>query len=213
MARTIIDIETARLPELPDPPEKVLNAGVGNMVDEKKIAIKRAANRQKWLDSAPLVPLNGQIIAIGIMPVDEYAPCIFTLEDETEEDLLARLWAAIAASSEVVGYNVMDFDLAKFLRQRTVAHGRKGAVRLNLRRYSTDHIIDLMQLWANWDRNEYVSLSYLAERLGLPTKPYGDGAEVAGWYDAGEWGEIRKHCEADILMTRDLYNLMQGVYF
>jgi len=107
---------------------------------------------------------------------------------------------------KMAGKIAYTFDIP-FLIGRSAATGVK-APKFNLARFRRDlGIIDLMEVLSfdgEFDLTGW-SLGYYCEYFGLPTEPYGSGEDVAEWHKNGEWGEIKKHLEADVLMTRDLY--------
>jgi len=213
MKDLIIDIETARLRVIPEPPETILKRGMGNLVNEEKIAAKEKANIDSWFEKAALDYRKGQVIAIGIMQPDEDRPLIVTTEERTEVGLLQQAMEACRNADDLIGFNIWGFDLP-FLLGRCWLTGVRWAPRFQLdeleRPYPAKWCIDLMRRaafgntfeWAGW------SLGYYAEALNLRTEPYGTGEDVAEWYAYGQWAEIRKHLERDLLMTRDLYNLI-----
>jgi len=179
---------------------------MGNLVNGEKIAAKEKANIDKWYEGAALDWRKGSVIAYGYMEEEDDAPQLYTTENHTEVELLQALWQGRWDTIAVVGFNVRRFDIP-FVIGRSVACGVK-APRFNLARFRRDlGVIDLMEVLSfdgEFDLTGW-SLSYYCEYFGLATEPYGTGEDVAEWYKNGEWGEIRKHLEADVLMTRDLY--------
>lgn len=203
-----LDTETAALAQLRPPPENVVQKGMGNRTEPAKIAEKEKANIDGWYENAPLDWRKGQLIAVGWLEEDvDEEPVIHTTEKQTEVQVLEQTWRGKWETINAIGFGVRRFDLP-FLIGRSAAVGVR-APRFKLNRFRRDlGVIDLQEVLsfdAEFDLTGW-SLGYYCEYFGLDTEPYGAGEDVAEWYAKGEWKNIEKHLEADILMTRDLYN-------
>lgn len=211
-----LDIETAALTNLPEPPASVLERGMGNRVKPEAIAAKVEENRRGWTHTAALDWRKGKVIAFGWWVEDVHDNAqVHTLEHyETEAALLERFWGKHKWNETVVGFNIRQFDLP-FLIGRSAACGVRPTRRFNLARYRRDlGVIDLMEMLSfdgAFDLTGW-SLANYCEYFGLESKPYGEGKDVAEWYANGQWDEIARHLEADVLMTRDLFNFAQGAF-
>ncbi len=207
----IIDIETAPLDVIPEPPERVINKVDKRLVDPVKIEAKREANRQSWFDDAPLDYRKGKIIAVGMLLVDADEPDLWLLDGRTEDELV--VFVNLCKGNTLVGFNVWGFDIP-FIQGRAWLNGvniRWPFKTTDIDRpYPPPSVIDLQRTatlggkfaLTGWGLSDY------ARAWNLPTEPYGSGSEVAEWYANGQWDEIRKHLESDLLMTRDLFNLI-----
>lgn len=225
----IFDIETApdlaAVAALPEP------KAPGNLKDPEKIAAAIAEKKAEQLANAALDPDTASITAIGMVLVDIYPakgdkdpePQAWLAGDEawlvnyegddglTEYDLLEKFWEEgyKLAGGRVCGYNIIGFDLPMILR-RSFALGVKPdlARPLQMAKYRTEPILDLMGVLYNWDRAR--GLKWVCQRYGIPNPlPELNGSMV------GEMTPdiLRKYVANDVILTMQLYRWMQGVYF
>jgi DNA polymerase elongation subunit (family B) len=145
-----------------------------------------------------LSALTGRIVCICLLIDDGNQIQEVTLIGN-EAGLLRNFWNRVEPGDVFIGYNLMNFDLL-FIRQRSWILGVRPSRRIDLRRFYTSDLIDLMQLWTNWGSQKYVSLDQVAEVLGCGTKS-ADGAQVAEWWQAGKIEQIAEYCRHDVRLT------------
>ena len=169
-------------------------AGVktGNLKDEKKVAEKIVAAREKhvedyrrarakyereFVEKAALDPMRGQVIAIGY---GDHAGQRVIHAAADEADLLTELWSIYMSvargGGKLVGWNIHKFDLP-FCRLRTFRHGLPvpdGILKNS--RYWNECLVDLMGEWCCGQG--YMGLDAVAKFLRVGAKN-GDGAEFA----------------------------------
>lgn len=148
--------------------------------------------------------MTGRIVCIGLLfdDGDRLTPNPICDVDETR--LLERFWATIRDTDLLVGHNILGFDLM-FIRQRSWILGVKPPMTLNLKKYYTDQVIDLMEMWTNWSsRFKGCGLDNIAGALGVGGKT-GHGTDVAGWWAARDYNSIVKYCMDDVYLSYHVY--------
>jgi len=202
-----LDIETEPNPEalqyLPEPkPPK-------NYKDPDKIAAYIENKRGEQIKKAALDPDFGMITAAAVNAFSKTVGWLVN-ERRSEKDLLKSLWASINyCDGCICGYNVIDFDLPYIIR-RSFALGIKPTKTINLKRYQTQPVLDLMQLLANWNREKYKSLKFICRRYGIANPlPEMDGSQYAEMEPEIKLAYVKN----DVDMTVDLYQRMIGYYF
>jgi hypothetical protein len=214
----IFDIETApdlgAVAALPEP------KAPGNLKDPEKIAAAIAEKKAEQLANAALDPDTARITAIGMVLVDVYPakgdkdpePQAWLASEAglTEYDLLEQFWEGYKlAGGRVCGYNIIGFDLPMILR-RSFALGVKPdlARPLQMAKYRTEPILDLMGVLYNWDRSR--GLKWVCKRYGIPNPLPELNGSMVGEMDRAT---LRKYVANDVSLTLQLYRWMQGVYF
>jgi hypothetical protein len=148
--------------------------------------------------------MTGRIVCIGLLVDDGERLSPEPICDLDERRLLERFWAALHDTDLLVGHNILGFDLM-FIRQRSWILGIKPPLALNLRKYYTDQVVDLMELWTNWSsRFKGASLENIAQALGCGEKT-GHGTDVAIWWANRDYGSIVKYCMDDVWLSYGVY--------
>jgi uncharacterized protein YprB with RNaseH-like and TPR domain len=188
MKQTILfDVETGPLPESELaallPPFDPAEVKVGNLKDPEKIAAKiaeaEANHRRDFFENAALDPLSGRVVAIGMLRQDTREFVAVGHEDEART--LAEFWSACRAEivhgSQLVGFNIFQFDLP-FLLRRSWKHRVLVPLGLRRGRYWCEHLGDLREIWQCGDRMARGSLDSIAKHLGVGEKT-GEGNDFA----------------------------------
>ena len=166
---------------------------------------KKEQSMQSWLKTA-LNGNSGQICCIAIDSPNGQTK--WSLIHEDESTLLSLFWDYINKFCEkragpfFIAHNA-KFDLP-FIFKRSVingvmtnkywkAHGRHGA----------DHYCT-MEAWEGF--NGRISLDNLSKALSLKGKDGMTVADVWPEYEAGNLDKIKEYCEADVELTRQIYN-------
>lgn len=132
--------------------------------------------------------------------------------EEEEAAALRDFWRAWTQfGSRMCGFNIIGFDLPIIMRRSWALDVQFAPI--NLRRYSTEHVIDLMQLFYGWGQYpgpKYRGLKTLAEMYGIPIPmPDVDGSMVAGMTKA----EREEYCLSDVDVTWKLARRLHGAYW
>ena len=187
-----------------------------NVKDPEKIEARRLEAMAKLEDKAALMD-SAPIICIGINYGDQNnctAIAGFESEKQMLEDLADYLDAATSAGTEIVGHNLIGFDLPK-LRLAYLKYGL--ALPLCLRPPSMAHrqpVFDLMREFRYFSAEHYderyVSLKTVLDTLGINRPNDIDGAEVPKAYREGRYDEILEHARLDVELAMRAYKMMTG---
>jgi DNA polymerase elongation subunit (family B) len=212
------DIETRGDPGLQDfvpKPEEPTKADAPNNYSKpesiakwiEKARADREDSYQKALAGMSLDVDYAQIVAIGYAPEEmEHADAMMVTEEVPEQDVLAAFWGL--DRDRPCGFNILNFDLPILIR-RSCLYGIP-IPQINLARYRTDSVVDLMQVLANWDRHNYRSLKHYCKLFGVPDPmPDCDGSMVAEMDD----DTLAKYAAAGAEMARGLALKTRGWYW
>lgn len=210
MNGTVIDIETAAIPDLPDPPESYLMKGVGsNWKDASKIEAKRRENLVRWSEEAALDWRSGQIICVGYMEGDD-SKTVLQDDSKKEDTLIGLVWSWLSSNQPVIGFNLRSFDIP-FLIGRSAVNGLTPPRRFNLARYRfADHPAvpvdwcDILSFHGSFDYTGWRLEDY-ARHFNLKHRPIGDGSEIPRKWAEGDRKYVHEHNEADLKTIAELH--------
>ena len=175
---------------------------------------KRDAEYQIRLDKMALDIDFARITEIGYALGDGVVE-VAQVDPRTEYSVLREFWSAVAydkLSLRICGFNVLGFDLPIIMR-RSFMLEVPGISRVDLRRYSTASVIDLMQLFYHWGQGpgpRYRGLKAICKMHGIENLlPDLDGSKISEM-DAKTRAD---YCANDVMMTRALANRMSAYYW
>ena len=170
-------------------------------------AIERwhVTNEAKWREArvkeCSLSPRLGQIVAISYAS-DNGHRNVDTTRFATETMVLYEFWEALANYGEIASWNGKGFDLP-FIIARSAILGVKPLVWVPkyLARYQhTPHFDVKLALEATRPGD---TLDAWASAFGAPAK-LGNGSEVYGMVQRGEWDKLREYAQRDADTTLEL---------
>lgn len=201
----------------------------GKVVVEAELDALRAERVLDEISKAPLDPDLGAIRAIGWASEDgqilvgvvseekSVFPSVIGETDipfltevySTEAELLEHFWFTSRANgNRLVGANILNFDIPYLLRRSMDLN--VPPERLNLRRFQTEPICDLMQILAHWGAMRFKPLKWTCQRYGISIPmPETDGSMVADMSDA----DLVQYTASDVYITRELWRKMDGIYW
>ena len=211
MAHNLLFFDIETIPD--DKLDITLNipAKLGNVKDEKKVLAKQ----KEWIDGGQIKahsvsPYHNKIVALEMYFRDENGEG-FIENDLSEEFMLKTFWDNInpIQSNYIIGFNILNFDLPTIMFRSALLGVKTRS--LDLRRYSTKPIVDLMEVLAGWNPQNRKSLNWFLKRFGIETKT-GDGSQIYEMYKQGKMDEIREYCRQDVLKTKELFYKICEVY-
>lgn len=202
---TIIDIESGPLPKIALDLIKPKFEPPGNLKDPEKIKAALAEKEKEWYDRAALSALTGRVLAAGVWDLNKAEPTI--LGDGLDEPgLLDAIWGFVEGNyrtgGQLIGFNITGFDLP-FLFRRSWRHTIRPPMALRRGRYWSDAVLDLMEAWAFYNREQRESLDTVCRHLGLGEKN-GSGKDFAGLWESDR-GRAVEYLTNDLKMTKKLY--------
>lgn len=111
-----------------------------------------------------------------------------------EEKEFARLWPILEEADQIIGFNIIGFDLPA-LNPYYIGDLLKLPV------------LDLL-VAVNDSLGRRIRLDNLAQ-ASLGRKKIADGWAAIDYYRKGEWEKLKKYCLEDVRITRDLYDFGQ----
>jgi len=152
--------------------------------------------------------MTGRIVCVGMLIDNAVSlePKVFC--DLDERKILEGFWANITENDVLVGHNVLDFDI-KYLKQRSWIQQVKPSIDVNMRKYWTEDVYDVMSVWTNWSyKYKGASLDNIAQALGLGGKN-GHGSEVAHLWANREYVKLMDYCLSDVMLAYQIYCRMK----
>lgn len=176
---TILDCETAVLPEDQLALVKPDFQPAKNLRDHEKIKADVLEKEQAWLERAALSPLTGQILVIGLMdPIDGKQAIL----EGSELQTLPLFWWHWNKGGSFIGFNVKEFDF-KFIVIRSRILGISVPSDIMEGRYWNHRIMDLMERFCCYSRDTAgYSLNAICKAMGLGEKN-GSGKDFARLYE------------------------------
>jgi len=178
-----------------------------NYTRPEAIADYIAKAEAKQRDKAGLYPYTARVIALGwCYEGDETAQVHIANGDAMEREILAEFWGRVwdrrtNAVESLVTFNGRSFDLPVLMVRSRLLGVPYPA--LNIDRYRSPHP-DILKILTFDGALDYRSLTWFARRFGLNTDDAFSGKEIAELHAVGNWDAIKKHCESDVLLTRQL---------
>jgi DNA polymerase elongation subunit (family B) len=227
-----IDIETIVLPAFRERVGSQLerNFRLGNMrlEQQQRYLEDIAAEEERCYQLGSLSAVSGRLLSIAIhvgtlpgtnfaeLPVTE-SEYVFGIDElgneqsekETLNSFLNILNDFDPETDEIVGHNILNFDLP-FILQRCLVNGISVKRYMGLTGYNTRRVFDTMQNWWLGDRRGRVSLDDLAWALGIESSKTdaAEGSKVFDLYQSGRLNEIREYNLRDVRLTRKIYERM-----
>ena len=124
---------------------------------------------------------------VTVVSVYQYETAIYRSFDEHE---LGDLWPVLEKAERLIGFNSAFFDVPILNRYYPGDLSRLPQ-------------LDILQVVKDSTGKRF-KLNDLA-RATLQKEKSGHGLDAARWYEEGKIDEIKKYCEQDVLITKELY--------
>ena len=228
-----LDIETIALPgyrdRVPRSLERAARLGKMRIEQMERYAEDTESEIELVYQLGSLAATSGRIVSIALhvaptpeFVVDDFVPreYVYGIDaagaEQSERDALegfANLMAGFdREADEIVGHNVLDFDLP-FIFQRCLVNEVSVPRLVNLSEFSPRNVFDTMRAW--WfGAKRHVGLDDVAWALGLESSKTAEveGSRVFELYEAGKLGVIREYNLNDVRLTRKVYERMIRLY-
>jgi DNA polymerase elongation subunit (family B) len=230
-----MDIETLALPNFRErigsQLERIMRLGNMRMEQQQRYLEDIAAEEERSYQLGSLSATSGRVLSIAFhvgpiaglefegleQPQSEH---VFGIDADGEEqnekqalrDFLSLLKSFDCDSDEIVGHNVLGFDLP-FIFQRCLIHNLPARPFINLSEFHVRGVFDTMHHW--WlGAKRHVSLDDIAWALGIESSKTAEveGSKVFELYQAGRLAEIREYNLNDVRVTRKVYERMVACF-
>jgi predicted PolB exonuclease-like 3'-5' exonuclease len=133
-------------------------------------------------------------------------------EEQALTDFLALMRSFDPDIDEIVGHNIIGFDLP-FIFQRCLVNNITVRPFVNLSEFNVRGVYDTMHRWWLGTKNR-VALDDIAWALGMESSKTDEveGSRVFELYQAGRLAEIREYNLNDVRVTRKVYERMVSVF-
>jgi hypothetical protein len=230
-----IDIETVPLPAFKERAARRLKraAESGKMTEEQRQRYfeDQSAEEERAFKSGSLAATSGRVLSVAVhiggMPGVEFEgiECseneyVFGIDSNGREqpeaealtELLALMQSFDREIDEIVGHNIIGFDLP-FIFQRCLVNNIAVGPLVNLGEPGARGVYDTMHRWWLGAKNR-VALDDIAWALGIESSKTDEveGSRVFELYQAGRLAEIREYNLNDVRVTRKVYERMVSVF-
>ncbi len=229
-----IDIETIPLPAFKQRAAQRLERALqrGKMSEEQQARYfeDQTAEEQRAFRVGSLTATSGRVLSIavhvGSIPDREIkglepseSEHVLGIDSDGQEqsekealtDFLALIRSFDADTDEIVGHNVIGFDLP-FIFQRCLVNNIVVRPFVNLAEFNVRGVYDTMHRWWLGSRNR-VALDDIAWALGIESSKTDEveGSRVFELYQAGKLAEIREYNLNDVRVTRKVYERLVSI--
>jgi DNA polymerase elongation subunit (family B) len=223
-----IDIETIPLPAFKERAagrlKRAMRLGKMNEEQQQRYVEDQAAEEERAYRSGSLAATSGRVLSIAvhvgsiagveIEGVEQsFSEHVFGIDSDGQEqseqqalaDFLALMRSFDPDIDEIVGHNVIGFDLP-FIFQRCLVNNITVRPFVNLGEFNVRGVYDTMHRWWLGSRNR-VALDDIAWALGIESSKTEEveGSRVFELYQAGRLAEIREYNLSDVRVTRKVY--------
>ena len=229
-----MDIETIPIPAFKERAAHRLKRSLerGRMSEEQQQRYfeDQEAEEERAYRSGSLAATSGRVLSLAVhigsiagvkIDVEQIeSEHVFGIDSDGQEqseeqaltDFLALMRSFDPEIDEVVGHNVIGFDLP-FIFQRCLVNNITVKPFVNLSEFNVRGVYDTMHRWWLGSKNR-VALDDIAWALGIPSSKTDEveGSRVFELYQAGRLAEIRDYNLNDVRVTRKVYERMVSVF-
>jgi len=151
-----------------------------------------------------------KIILIGILDEESEDPVFFSeWEKKSEKKILLDFYNHLEKLVEkfnvwLIGYNILDFDIPLVILKMIERRLRKP-LEATLLFHEKCALVDYIQISRIFnERMQLMRHEEFAKMLNVNVELHGSGGDVKNWYEQKEFDEIKKHCEADLKVVREI---------
>jgi DNA polymerase elongation subunit (family B) len=230
-----IDIETIPLPGFKERAaqrlKRAMQLGKISEEQQQRYLEDQAAEEERAYRSGSLAATSGRVLSIAvhvgsvagveIEGVEQSeSEHVFGIDSDGQEqieqqaltDFLVLMRSFDSDIDEIVGHNVIGFDLP-FIFQRCLVNNITVRPFVNLGEFNVRGVYDTMHRWWLGSRNR-VALDDIAWALGIESSKTKEveGSRVFELYQAGRLAEIREYNLNDVRVTRKVYERLVSCF-
>jgi hypothetical protein len=153
------------------------------------------------LEKAALDPDLCRIAVLGWFDVTAVEPVLMQCRDEVEEAVaLEAFWSALNMGGQVLGFNILTFDLPVLYR-RSLYLGVQTPF-MQRERFRHARVLDMLDILCEQGRLKMRSVSFYCKRFGIPNDDTIKGKDVPKLIAEGRWDDVVSHCRHDLFAER-----------
>ncbi len=169
----------------------------------------------KFIKKLSVNPMFCRMVVFGYAQGDGEPvaiPCLSPLE---EKICLEKFWQFAAEAESICGFNNREFDLPVILI-RSIIHGVSPSIQLDLRKYNSSNVLDLMQILYDGNLSKTMGLKQTCELLGIVVGNDMDGSQVNELVEKSSVENLDKlsaYGRNDVRITQELHRKKLAGYF
>jgi|GEM_PF-3157412 len=144
---------------------------------------------------------ENRIISIAVKDIDNGSAEVFINIDE--EVILNQFWQKIADAEEVIGFNVLEFDLPALIQRSVVKR-----VKIKKPKKVIDLRKEVAGFWYSYNKMTKGTLRLWSELLGTSAKTLDGGQMIQAWLKE-DFETVKIHNLEDVELTFLLYKRMK----
>lgn len=176
----------------------------GNLKDKAKIEADIKEKKEKQISEMAMNPHTNIVCCFSWY--DSKDTSGYVLLEDSEADLLNKVWSVLASYDHYVTFNGRSFDLPTLLIH-SMDFGVEPIKKINKSRYNQGNHTDIRLVLTNDDKYASGKLDFFAKRFLKESKIEGiDGQLVSKFWNEGRKDEIAKYCMKDAELTYKLFD-------
>lgn len=157
--------------------------------------------KREHVEKAALDPDLCRVAVLGWFDVAAAEPVLMQCRDEAEESLaLEAFWSALNEGGQVLGFNILAFDLPVICRRSLYLDVQTPY--LQRERYRHARVLDLLDILCEQGRLKMRSVGFYCRRFGIQNDDTVKGKDVPKLIAAGRWDDVVSHCRHDLFAER-----------
>jgi Predicted 3'-5' exonuclease related to the exonuclease domain of PolB len=144
-----------------------------------------------------------RVVCISMLVDDGISIIEHSFVSLDEGSLLRQFWECVNPEDLFIGQNSLEFELS-FVRQRSWIVGIKPSSDIDLRRFYSHDLIDIMHMRSKWGATLRPGLEGLDDVLGLRGKT-ARASKVAKWWVIGDLDSIAAYCREGVRLTFQVF--------
>jgi hypothetical protein len=188
--------DTAKLSAIEPPKNYTKDEAKADYIARETERIKR-----EHIEKAALDPDLCRVAVLGWFDVAATEPVLMQCRDEAEETIaLGAFWSTLNTGCQVLGFNILTFDLPVLYRRSLYLGVRTPFMQREKFRHA--RVLDLLDILCEQGRLKMRSVSFYCKRFGIPNDDTVKGKDVPKLIAEGQWDAVVSHCRHDLFTER-----------